>query len=146
MKCARWLAATSQTRRSAVSQPIAGWPPHTTPRSRPLTWLLHAQAIASPPDRASRDRGRRDHASSRRRRAPYADYFETYRRKRNVIDYTRSHVATDTEADEIVRRSLTPQPLPSAELSPQTFCIFRRELSFRRTISRRRTPRMPPRS
>jgi hypothetical protein len=24
------------------------------------------------------------------------------RRKRNVIDYTRSHVATDTEADEIV--------------------------------------------
>src|SRR5437762_1371079 len=32
----------------------------------------------------------------------YADYFETCRRKRNVIDYTRSHVATDTEADEIV--------------------------------------------
>jgi hypothetical protein len=32
----------------------------------------------------------------------YADYFETCRRKRNVIDYTRSHVATDTEAKEIV--------------------------------------------
>jgi hypothetical protein len=28
----------------------------------------------------------------------YADYFETCRRKRNVIDYTRSHVATETEA------------------------------------------------
>jgi hypothetical protein len=32
----------------------------------------------------------------------YAGYFETCRRKRNVIDYTRSHVATDTEAKEIV--------------------------------------------
>jgi hypothetical protein len=32
----------------------------------------------------------------------YADYFETCRRKRNLIDYTRSHVATDTEADEIL--------------------------------------------
>jgi SAV_6107-like HEPN len=35
----------------------------------------------------------------------YADYFETCRRKRNVIDYTRSHVATDTEADEIVTKA-----------------------------------------
>jgi hypothetical protein len=35
----------------------------------------------------------------------YADYFETCRRKRNVIDYTRSHVATDTEADEIVSKA-----------------------------------------
>jgi SAV_6107-like HEPN len=34
----------------------------------------------------------------------HADYFETCRRKRNVIDYTRSHVATETEADEIVER------------------------------------------
>lgn len=32
----------------------------------------------------------------------YADYFETCRRKRNVIDYTRSQVATETEAKEIV--------------------------------------------
>ena len=32
----------------------------------------------------------------------YADYFETCRRKRNVIDYTRSHVATETEAEEIL--------------------------------------------
>ena len=35
----------------------------------------------------------------------YADYFETCRRKRNVIDYTRSHVATETEAQEIVEKS-----------------------------------------
>ena len=35
----------------------------------------------------------------------YADYFETCRRKRNVIDYTRSHVATDTEAEEIVEKA-----------------------------------------
>jgi hypothetical protein len=35
----------------------------------------------------------------------YADYFETCRRKRNVIDYTRSDVATDTEADEIVKKA-----------------------------------------
>jgi hypothetical protein len=35
----------------------------------------------------------------------YADYFEACRRKRNVIDYTRSHVATDTEADEIVKKA-----------------------------------------
>jgi hypothetical protein len=35
----------------------------------------------------------------------YADYFETCRRKCNVIDYTRSHVATDTEADEIVKKA-----------------------------------------
>lgn len=35
----------------------------------------------------------------------YADYFETCRRKRNVIDYTRSHVATDTEAKEILAKA-----------------------------------------
>ena len=35
----------------------------------------------------------------------YADYFERCRRKRNLIDYTRSSVATDTEADEIVRQA-----------------------------------------
>ena len=34
-----------------------------------------------------------------------ADYFETCRRKRNVIDYMTSSVATDTEADEIVQRA-----------------------------------------
>ena len=35
----------------------------------------------------------------------YADYFETCRRKRNVIDYTRSQVATDTEAKEILQKA-----------------------------------------
>jgi hypothetical protein len=34
----------------------------------------------------------------------YADYFEACRRKRNVIDYTRSHVASDTEAKEILEK------------------------------------------
>ena len=32
-----------------------------------------------------------------------SDYFETCRRKRNVIDYMTSSVATDTEADEILK-------------------------------------------
>ena len=35
----------------------------------------------------------------------YADYLETCRRKRNVIDYTQSQVATDSEADEIVNKA-----------------------------------------
>jgi len=35
----------------------------------------------------------------------YADYFDRCRRKRNVIDYTRSHVATDSEANEIVEEA-----------------------------------------
>src|ERR1700691_93504 len=34
-----------------------------------------------------------------------SDYFDTCRRKRNVIDYMTSSVATDTEADEIVQRA-----------------------------------------
>jgi uncharacterized protein (UPF0332 family) len=33
------------------------------------------------------------------------DYFEICRRKRNQIDYTQSHVATETEAKEIVRKA-----------------------------------------
>lgn len=37
--------------------------------------------------------------------AAHAAYFETCRRKRNMIDYTRSHVATETEADEILNKS-----------------------------------------
>ncbi len=37
--------------------------------------------------------------------AEYAAYFETCRRKRNVIDYTPSHVATETEADEILTKA-----------------------------------------
>jgi hypothetical protein len=39
------------------------------------------------------------------RASKYADYFETCRRKRNVIDYTRSHVATDTAAKEILAKA-----------------------------------------
>src|SRR5438046_3613724 len=34
----------------------------------------------------------------------HSDYFETCRRKRNVIDYTRSHVATETEAEEVLEK------------------------------------------
>ncbi len=33
------------------------------------------------------------------------DYFETCRRKRNQIDYMQSHVATETEAKEIVTKA-----------------------------------------
>ena len=32
----------------------------------------------------------------------FLDYFETSRRKRNVIDYDYAFVATDTEAEEIL--------------------------------------------
>ena len=35
----------------------------------------------------------------------YSDYFERCRRKRNVIDYTRSDVATETEAREILEKA-----------------------------------------
>jgi uncharacterized protein (UPF0332 family) len=35
----------------------------------------------------------------------YADYFETCRRKRNVIDYSHSQVATETEAREILEKA-----------------------------------------
>jgi hypothetical protein len=35
----------------------------------------------------------------------HVDYFETCRRKRNLIDYTHSHVATETEAKEILERT-----------------------------------------
>jgi uncharacterized protein (UPF0332 family) len=34
-----------------------------------------------------------------------ADYFEMCRRKRNAIDYTHSHVATETEAKEILEKA-----------------------------------------
>lgn len=34
-----------------------------------------------------------------------SDYLETCRRKRNVIDYMTSSVATDTEVEEIVQRA-----------------------------------------
>ena len=34
-----------------------------------------------------------------------ADYFDACRRKRNVIDYMNSSVATETEADELVSKA-----------------------------------------
>jgi uncharacterized protein (UPF0332 family) len=37
--------------------------------------------------------------------ANFVDYFETCRRKRNLIDYTRAKVATETEAQEILRKA-----------------------------------------
>jgi uncharacterized protein (UPF0332 family) len=37
--------------------------------------------------------------------AALTEYFETCRRKRNVIDYMTSSVATDTEAEEIVKKA-----------------------------------------
>jgi len=35
----------------------------------------------------------------------YTDYLEACRRKRNVIDYTHSHVATETEAKELLAKA-----------------------------------------
>lgn len=35
----------------------------------------------------------------------YADYFETCRRKRNTIDYSRSQVATGTQAKEALQKA-----------------------------------------
>lgn len=35
----------------------------------------------------------------------YADYFDRCRRKRNVIDYTHAHVATETEAQEMSQKA-----------------------------------------
>jgi hypothetical protein len=37
--------------------------------------------------------------------APFADYFDTCRRKRNVIDYLYASVATETEADELLMKA-----------------------------------------
>jgi len=34
-----------------------------------------------------------------------ADYFETCRRKRNLIDYDATDVAAETEADELVEKA-----------------------------------------
>ena len=34
------------------------------------------------------------------------DYFDTCRRKRNKIDYTQAHVASETEAKEIVTKAV----------------------------------------
>ena len=37
--------------------------------------------------------------------APYSDYFDRCRRKRNVIDYDDAYVAAETEAQEIVKKA-----------------------------------------
>lgn len=37
--------------------------------------------------------------------APFIAYFDACRRKRNTVDYDRAHVATDTEATEILKRA-----------------------------------------
>lgn len=37
--------------------------------------------------------------------APLTAYFDTCRRKRNTVDYDRAHVATETEATEILKRA-----------------------------------------
>ena len=34
-----------------------------------------------------------------------ADYFDTCRRKRNLVDYDCAHAATETEAEELIRKA-----------------------------------------
>ena len=36
---------------------------------------------------------------------PFVAYFDACRRKRNTVDYDRAHVATETEATEIVKQA-----------------------------------------
>lgn len=36
---------------------------------------------------------------------PFADYFDRCRRKRNIIDYDDAYVASETEAQEIVKHA-----------------------------------------
>ncbi len=36
----------------------------------------------------------------------FTDYFDTCRRKRNVIDYDNSSVATETEAEELLQKAI----------------------------------------
>ena len=38
--------------------------------------------------------------------APFTTYFDACRRKRNTVDYDRAHVATETEATEVVKNGL----------------------------------------
>jgi hypothetical protein len=37
--------------------------------------------------------------------APLASYFETCRRKRNMLDYDMANVATDTEVRELLEKA-----------------------------------------
>jgi len=45
---------------------------------------------------------------------PLTDYFETCRRKRNVIDYDMSEVATESQADELLEKASEYQELVEA--------------------------------
>ena len=40
--------------------------------------------------------------------SPWADYFDTCRRKRNAIDYDLAHVASETEAKELQKCAQVP--------------------------------------
>ena len=77
----------------------------TTPRSKPRTWPRVRRVPRHGEGWAPQGHCRGDHPRDRRRGERVGDYFETCRRKRYVIDYTRSHVATDSEADEIVNKA-----------------------------------------
>jgi len=57
----------------------------------------------------------------------YADYFERCRRKRNVIDYTRSHVATETEAQEILEKATEFRGFVEAWIDSKFPALKRRE-------------------
>jgi hypothetical protein len=46
--------------------------------------------------------------------APLLAYFDTCRRKRNTVDYDRAHVATETEANEVLQRAKTFRQLTEA--------------------------------
>jgi hypothetical protein len=92
--------------RSRHSPRIAGLQPRITPHCRPPTWPSAAPATAS-----QSKTGHHKIAFESVRLAlgaaagKHADYFETCRRKRNAIDYTHSHVATETEAKEILKKA-----------------------------------------
>ncbi len=46
-----------------------------------------------------------------------ADYFETCRRKRNVIDYDYAQVATESQANELLERTAEYQKLVEASIA-----------------------------
>ncbi|HWF86927.1 MAG TPA: hypothetical protein VG222_18850 [Vicinamibacterales bacterium] len=85
---------------------IVGLRRRTTQRSKPRTWRTACAGY-----RVTAKTGHHKiaffsaHLALGAEAKKYGDHFETCRRKRNVIDYTRSHVATETEAKEIVEKS-----------------------------------------
>jgi hypothetical protein len=74
-------------------------------RSKLQKWRLHALVIAW----LARDTIRPPLKPSGRAMGksvdPFSDYFDRCRRKRNVIDYDDAHVATETEAKEILAKA-----------------------------------------